>query len=216
MSGEKVHETSTLPRIKIRMENLSDLVFGLALSIGSLELLANTPKTPEDLETGVALFAFGFFIIVSIWIGYARIIAVAPQETGASIALNLLLLFCVVLEPYLFFVLQSPAASADLSLLDWTSFAYALDVGANFLILGALIRVFLRGKTDLQPAMIRRFRTSTLFYTIIGGLYALSALPIFWIETPIGRLRFVFWYSSFAFIFIGVLNRRRERTNRSN
>src|SRR2546428_13753076 len=30
-----------------------------------------------------------------------------------------------------------------------------------------------------------------------------------WIDTPIGPLRFVFWYSAFAFAFLGILNRRR-------
>ena len=214
MSGEKAHETSIIPRIKIRIENLSDLVFGLALSIGSLELLAKTPQTPAELETSIALFAFSFFVIVSIWIGYARIMGVVPQETGASISLNLLLLFCVVLEPYLFFVLQS--ASADVSLLEWTSFAYALDVGADFLVLGGLIRVLLRVKTDLHPVIARRFRLAMLFYVLIGGLYVVSALPVFWVDTPIGELRFVFWYSSFAFVFMGILNRRRERKIRSS
>ena len=32
------------PRIKIRIETLSDLVFGLALSIGSLVLIGRSPK----------------------------------------------------------------------------------------------------------------------------------------------------------------------------
>jgi len=97
LSGERIEEYSASPRIKIRIESLSDLVFGLALSIGSLELLARTPQTPGDLATSVWLFAFSFLIVVSIWFGYARIMAVISQETGGAISLNLLLLFCVAL-----------------------------------------------------------------------------------------------------------------------
>jgi uncharacterized membrane protein len=218
LSEEKIQDSQS-PRIKIRIESLSDLVFGLALSIGSLELLARTPQTPEDLATSVALFAFSFLIVVSIWFGYARIMAVISQETGGAISLNLLLLFCVALEPYLFFVLQSKPS--DLSFLDWASFGYALDVGAMFLILGGLIRPILREKSlgnekgDLHPVLFRRFRVAMFFYAFIGGAYLVSALPFFWIDTPIGPLRFVFWYSAFAFAFLGILNRRRERTYRS-
>ena len=127
--------------------------------------------------------------------------------------MNMLLLFCVALEPYLFFVLQSK--SSDLSFLNWASFGYALDVGAMFLILGGLIRPILRGKSPgiergyLHPVLFRRFRVAMFFYAFIGGAYLVSALPFFWIGTPIGPLRFVFWYSAFAFAFLGILNRRR-------
>src|SRR6267143_1725470 len=203
LSGKKFEEYSASPRIKIRIQSLSDLVFGLALSIGSLELLARTPQTAADLATSVALFAFSFLIVVSIWFGYARIMAVISQETSGAVSLNLLLLFCVALEPYLFFVLQSKPS--DLSFLDWASFGYALDVGAMFLILGGLIRPILRGKDmdveglDLHPFLLRRFRVAMLFYAFVGGSYLMSALPFFWVDTPIGPLRFVFWYSAFAF-----------------
>lgn len=201
------------PRIKIRIEQLSDLVFGLALSIGSLELLAKTPQHPFDLAVSVALFAFSFFIVVSIWIGYARVMSFISQETSGTVSLNLLLLFCVVLEPYLFFVLQNPSPQ-DPTFLEWTSFAYALDVGGNFLILGSLVRVAVRSKTpgkEVHPVLLRRFRVAMALYFFIGGAYVLSALPLFWVDTPIGHLRFVFWYSSLAFIFLGMIYRRMER-----
>ena len=61
------------------MESLSDLVFGLALSIGSLELLARTPKTTQELAISAGLFAFSFLIAIAIWLGYMRIMAVMPK-----------------------------------------------------------------------------------------------------------------------------------------
>jgi hypothetical protein len=67
----------------------------------------------------------------------------------------------------------------------WTS-------GAMFLILGCLIRPILRGKDpgiergDLHPVLFRRFRVAMFFYAFIGSAYLVSALPFFWIDTPIG------------------------------
>ena len=211
----------SLPRIKIRIEQLSDLVFGLALSIGSLELLAKTPQTPEDLGASVALFAFSFFIVISTWIGYTRIMTIVTQETSGAVGLNILLLFCVVLEPYLFFVLQTnpsvPTSPPD-AFLEWASFGYAVDVGFMFVILGGLIQLALRQKKmlgkevpELHPMLRQRFKGSMVFYLFIGAVYILSALPFFWVHFLNSYLRFYLWYSSFAFVFVGVVNRRRER-----
>lgn len=218
MPEEKSPDVAAVPRIKIRIESLSDLVFGLALSIGSLELIARTPQNSVELATNVGLFGFSFFIVVSIWLGYARIIAIVPQETGRALSLNILLLFLVVLEPYLFFVLQT--GPGDSPFLDSASFGYALDVGGMFLILAGMIRITLQEKkkglgTELHPVLYRRLRLATKFYLAIGGFYVTSALPFFWIESPVGFLRFLFWYSAFGFVFFGIINRRRERVSKS-
>ena len=215
MSVENTQEFSTTPRINIRVESLSDLVFGLALSIGSLELLARTPKSLQDLGTSVGLFAFSFVIVIATWLGYTRIMAVMPKGTGGTLSLSMFLLFCVVLEPYLFFVLQS---SGDFTFLGWASFGYALDVGAMFLILAGLIRIILK-KTDrkelkLHHILLERFRRVMYTYIFMGGSYLASALPFFWVDTPAGPLRFFFWYSPLAFAFVGIFNRRRERNLR--
>jgi uncharacterized membrane protein len=213
---ENAEGLSAVPRINIRVESLSDLVFGLALSIGSLELLAKTPKTPDDLATSVGLFAFSFLIVIAIWLGYSRIMSVMPKETGGALSLNLFLLFGVVLEPYLFFVLES---TSDFSFLNWASFGYAIDVGAMFLILAALIMLILkridRKELSLHAVLLERFRLAMYLYIFVGGAYLTSALPFFWINTPIGPLRFAFWYSSFAFTFLGIFSRRRERLHRA-
>ena len=43
------------PRIKVRIESLSDLVFGLTLSIGSLFLVNRVPQNGQDLGVNVLL-----------------------------------------------------------------------------------------------------------------------------------------------------------------
>lgn len=203
-------ESPSAPRIKIRIESLSDLIFGLALSIGSLELIARTPQTPADLGTSVVLFAFSFVVVVSIWVGYTRIMAVLPGEGGSTFALNLVLLFCVALEPYLFYVLQSNP-SQDLTFLYWASVGYALDVGGMLVVLASMIYLIVRGRSkdlDLHPVTLRRFRIFMYSYLLTGGVYLVSALPIFWVETPIGFLRFDLWYSAFAFFLVAFASRR--------
>jgi len=95
------------PRIKLRIESLSDLVFGLALSIGSVVLISRSASSITDIEFNVLYFGFSFLIIVVTWLGYSRTMAVLPSETPNALFLNLLLLFLVAIEPYLFYVMVS-------------------------------------------------------------------------------------------------------------
>jgi hypothetical protein len=206
-----------LLRTKIRIESLSDLVFGLALSIGSVFLIGKVPQTGQDLADDVLLFGFSFLILVMTWLGYSRTIAVLPVEVPFALLVNLLLLFCVALEPYLFFILQSVQT---LDLLNSGSMAYALDVGVMFLLLSALAFLVVKeeGKTSpngghprLHPVVLRRFRRVMKAEAIVGAIFVVSALPIFWTMTPIGYLRFTLWYSSFVILPAGTLRSVREK-----
>ena len=173
---------ASLLRTKIRIESLSDLVFGLALSIGSVFLIGRVPQTGQDLAANFLLFGFSFLILVMTWVGYSRTMAVLPVEVPFTLLLNLLLLFCVALEPYLFFIL-APVDSLDL--LNTESIAYALDVGAMFLLLAALALLVVKeehkpgsggGHPRLHPVMLRRFRWVMKAETIVGAIFIVSAL----------------------------------------
>jgi uncharacterized membrane protein len=207
-------------RIKVRIESLSDLVFGLALSIGSLEFLSSPARDPLGLATNLVFFGFSFFILVFTWLGYSRTMAVLPRETETSLYLNLLLLFLTAIEPYLFYVLvTSPPTPPDA---DVASVFYALDVGGLFLVQAALSRLVIL--EDLQskilkqeiidPEIIGRFRRVTFAEIVIGLFFIVSTLPIFWeIKTPIGQARFIFWWSSFAVFFI-IRSKARTKVKR--
>lgn len=134
-SQGKLSESVVAPRIKLRIENLSDLVFGLTLSIGSIVLISNPPKTPNGLVTGIVFFGFSFLIVVWIWAGYTMTMTVLPLEIRGTFLLNITLLFCVAIEPYLFYVLTQ---NQFFVLLDFASSVYALDVGAMLFILSGL------------------------------------------------------------------------------
>ncbi len=201
------------PRIKIRIESLSDLVFGLALSIGSLVLIGKMPANGTDLATNVVLFGFGFAIVVLIWLGYSRTTAVLAMEVPYAMLSNVVLLFFVALEPYLYYVLQTVSTAG---LADAASVAYALDLGGMFFMLAALGQLVLKqagtksaGHPPLHPLVLERFKRIGRADLIAGAAFAISALPIFWINTPVGYLRFYLW--SIAFVaFIPSLFRRRS------
>jgi len=78
-----------LLRTRIRIESLSDLVFGLALSIGSVFLIGRVPQTGQDLAANILLFGFSFLILVMTWVGYSRTMAVLPVEVPLALLLNL-------------------------------------------------------------------------------------------------------------------------------
>ena len=211
--GRLTGEPADRPRIKLRIEALSDIVFGLALSIGSLILIGNIPRTPSDLGIAVLLFSFSFFLVVLSWLGYTRIMSVLPAEVNGVLVLTILLLLCVALEPYMFFVMQT----TDPSFLYWASFGYALDVGAMYLILAVLTYLLLlesrRPQTELKvhPFLLARFKGGMRAYLALGIVFLVSALPFFWTPTPVGYLRFDLWYFSGFSLLFWIPSRRRAR-----
>jgi hypothetical protein len=115
----------------------------------------------------------------------------------------LVLLFCVSLEPYLFYMLMNNATQ---NLLSFTSVGYALDVGFMFVILGILASSVVEQNRRLEGEHMRfrldaralpTFRRMMIEEYAVGALFLVSAIPIFWVPTPIGHLRFVLWYLSF-------------------
>ena len=126
-------------------------------------LIGRVPQTGQDLAVNVLLFGFSFLILVMTWVGYSRTMTVLPVDVSFVLLLNLLL-FCVALEPYLFFILESVDS---LDLLNSESIAYALDVGVMFLLLAALALLVVKeeqksgsagGHPRLHPVVLRRFR----------------------------------------------------------
>ncbi len=196
----------------MRIEGLSDIVFGLALSIGSLVLIGHLPQTPGELGSDIFLFVFSFMLVVLSWLLYTRVMSVLPVEMPGALILNLVLLLCVALEPYTLYVLDS---SQDISVLEWASFTYAVDVGLIYLLLAGLAYILVteakKPGTELHvhPEIVRRFRATMRAELFLGGVFTVSALPFFWVLTPIGYLRFDIWYLSFITIFLWYPRLRR-------
>jgi uncharacterized membrane protein len=111
---------------KKSIEDLSNLVFGLALTLGAVALVK--PENNDFLQLlGILFnFALSFLIIVWIWWGYNRLIKRLAMDRKLEIVLNASLLFLVVIEPYLWTLIRTSSGAT----------LYALDVGTTLLILG--------------------------------------------------------------------------------
>ena len=185
------------------IENFSNLVFGLALSLGSFVLISKPAQDPTALVTDVLEFGFSFLIVVWIWSGYTRTMAFFPYEIPGTFILNIVLLFCVSIAPYLFYELFG---QTSLGFLDFASSLYAFDAGAMMLILAGMTYLLLREEKGRhsQPKGFSRARFRNVMYAEMGsgGIFWASALPFLWTPDPFGNfLRFDLWYLVFIFFF---------------
>src|SRR5258708_13607588 len=99
-----MQESSAGVRPRPRIETLADLVFGLSLSIGSIALIANPPKSAGEITTHILAFAYTFFVLITAWLIYTTYMSVLPVETRTVTFLNVALLLLVAIFPYLLHV----------------------------------------------------------------------------------------------------------------
>jgi uncharacterized membrane protein len=122
---------------KTTIESLTDLIFGLALSIDSFSLLSKPPLSPADVIMELVGFGFSFLILISIWFRYTDIMSVLPVETGGTMFLNAVMLFLVSIEPYLLSLLTFGSfQTPGVAVLIFASEACALDLAGLTFIMG--------------------------------------------------------------------------------
>jgi uncharacterized membrane protein len=174
---------------KYRIEGLSDLVFGLALSIGALAMINQTVNDYTDVLEGILGFAFGFLIITGVWVSYTKIISEIKVETQMDFRLNLALLMLVAIEPYLLYLLGHD----DPRILDFGSTAYAINIALIMLILAVMYNRTPSAELP-QETMIENRRDRDRFLAI-AAIFLVSAIPLFWIPSWIFNmnLRFLIW-----------------------
>ena len=197
MAEEKERSTP-----KSRIETLSDLIFGLALSIGALTLIGNAPKTFQALVESIGYYAFSFLILISVWYGYTRLVSAVRIETRREVELNVLLLFLVSIEPFLFNQLNSATLPTE-----YVSILYALDLGGLFIIQALFANSILAD--EKRPPELRRHYTAIRNSQIVGAaIFFVSILPFFWtwaIPITAGTsipLRFILWIAPLFLRFI--------------
>ncbi len=185
------------------MQSISDVVFGLALSIGSVILISKLPTDPGALGTDVLAFGFNFLIVIIVWIGYRRAVVTLPHETPTTVAVNLGLLFAVSIEPFLFWVMDAGGP-----LLEPASVGYALDVG-TMILLQSLLNALLLSEEKAAPrrgvpsVALARIRRRMWQGVAVGLLFLVSALPVFWIPMPgNSTLRIDLWYVGLVLILL--------------
>jgi uncharacterized membrane protein len=177
---------------KSRIESLSDLIFGLALSIGAFTLIGQPPSTFGQLLQFILFYAFSFLILISVWYAYTRTMSELRIETNRLVELNILLLFLVSIEPFLFNQLNNSTQFAEN-----VSILYALDLGGLFVILALLANSIFSDKNRPEPILqTYKLRRNT---SLIGAsFFFISVLPFFWslsIKVSIANipLRIILW-----------------------
>lgn len=200
-------------RLNIRLESLTDMVFGLALSIGALLLAISNSATVADIESNMLSFGFSFLILIFVWIRYTSIISLLPntlRQKRSVFYLNVLLLFFVAIEPYLFNILH---LSTTQDLASFASSMYAIDIGAIILILWILIQLLVHDyrtshKDHVPTVGHMRIAASSLAMSV---MFFVSAAPIFWDTQLMGvPLRFVMWAVLIPLMLIARNSRPRK------
>jgi len=193
------------PAYPLGIGSISDVVFGLALSIGSLILISQTPSTGHALALGIFYFGFSFLAVILVWLAFRRITVVLPYETQAPLTVNVALLFCVAIEPFLFYV---SVAGTGTSVGGPASMALALDVGVMMLLLAAFY--FLLEAEDrkvshrpVDPGILRQLWVGSVGRVVVGTVFLVSALPLFDSPGPLGStVREDIWIVALGLFFV--------------
>ena len=200
---------------KPRIETLSDLIFGLALSIGALSLLSKPPSNPAEIGSDIIQFGFSFLILIFVWMRYTSIMSVLPMETRATLFLNVVMLFLVSIEPYLFYLVSLFQHAAQSQLIDYASVIYALDMTGLMAILAFFTHeLTIEEKKLIPPELLSQHKSSRNILFISAALFFLTAFPQFWSwkiqDMPI---RFYLW---FVPIVISWIRRAYETPPKAN
>jgi uncharacterized membrane protein len=159
------------------IQTLSNLIFGLALSISSLTLIGQQPATSDQFFTALGIYALSFFILVSVWRSYSNVMSVLPSETSILTALNVILLFLVSVEPYLFAELFDATGGNFPSTV---SAVYAFDLGFMFLIIAAFDNTLVREERTLAPkSLVGKYRDLRNLSLVVAMIFILSSAPFF-------------------------------------
>jgi uncharacterized membrane protein len=209
-SLDEIVKRSYLRISRSRIEGLSDVIFGLALAISSIPLISRLPAKPFGILVDVGEFGFSFLILMSVWVGYTNIMSVLPVEDATTLNLNLVLLFFVSVEPYLFYLNITFDLLTHELFLNLASILYALDMTGLMLILALFTHQLAKEEKGLVPKeSLTQFRRVRNALYLSAALFAVTILPVFWtLKVWHQPIRFYFW---FVPLIVSSLTRISER-----
>jgi len=200
-----------IPRPRIRA--LSDMIFGLAISIGAWSQLTQKPGSMAVIGYSLLSFGFAFLVLALVWLRYSMVMSVLRIESTALVAANMILLFLVSAEPYLYNLMNISAYVPSPGELNsaYTSAFYALDLGALMIILAFFTHELTKEEKRPVPRELLRSLKLTIYTSIIAAaIFFLSALPVFWsiivIQSPTVPLRYIMWCG----VFVANIGRRLD------
>jgi uncharacterized membrane protein len=209
MTAENPKERRPRPRI----EALSDLVFGLSLSLASISLIVSPPSSPSEINNHILAFVFAFILLITAWINYTSSMSVLPLETRTVTVLNVIMLMSVALVPFLLNVIELPNPSLapveNLVIRDYASTLFAVNLSALLAVLGLFSHILAREEANLvAPDLVARYRTTRNLTLILAGFMLVTAEPIFGTYMILGYpIRLYVWYVPIIVYWISRLAR---------
>jgi hypothetical protein len=177
-----------------RLETLSDLIYGLSLSIGAISLVItnSTASNAIDIDRNILDFIFVFLILITSWIIYTSDMSVLPVETRLVQSLNVVLLILVAIIPYLFDQTVSLVNTPDVQ--DYASILFTIDYAGSLFIMAGFAHLIGQEEKQLvdedQVERFRRIRNRLTLLTII----ILLSLAVPWDVLFLGvHLRLLIW-----------------------
>ncbi len=189
MQGERQHRH---PRP--RLETLSDLIYGLSLSIGAISLVITNSQASNasDIDRNILEFLFVFLILITSWIIYTSDMSVLPVETRLVTFLNVVLLILVAIIPYLFD--QAVSRYNTLDIQSYASTLFTFDYAGSLFIMAGFAHLIAQEEKQLVDSdQVIRFRRIRKRLTILSILVLLSlAVPWDWLFLGV-RVRLLIW-----------------------
>jgi len=199
--SDKNSRSSPRPRI----ESLSDLIFGLALSLSAYSLLTRPPTQLISLASDIIAFTFSFLILISVWIRYTGIMSVLPMENRTTRMLNVAMLFSVSLVPYLFNLVTLFGHTNETLIVEYASVFFGADMAALVSILAFFIHeLAVEEKQLIATELMKPYRRVRNSMILAAVLFLLTMAPQFW-QWGIQNvpLRFYMWLIPIAVFWIG-------------
>src|SRR5437870_6387616 len=181
-------------RPRPRLESLSDLIYGLSLSIGAISLVLTNAQssTVSDINRNVLEFLFVFLLLITSWIIYTSDMSVLPLETRLVTFLNVVLLILVAIIPYLFD--QAVSRYNTLDIQSYASTLFTFDYAGSLFIMAGFAHLIAQEEKQLVDSdQVIRFRRIRKRLTILTILVLLSlAVPWDWLFLGV-HVRLLIW-----------------------
>jgi hypothetical protein len=131
--------------------------------------------------------------------------SVLPMETTTTRFLNVVMLFSVSLEPYLFNLVSLFGHAGETEVVESASLLYALDMAALMVILGFFTHELAKEERQLiSVGLLKPYKKIRNLMLITAGLFVLTMVPQFWSwriqDVP---LRFYLWIAPLAVFWVG-------------
>jgi uncharacterized membrane protein len=187
-------------RPRPRLETLSDLIFGLSLSIAAIALIAQAPTSTTEINNHIFAYIFTFLILITTWLAYTNIMSVLPIETRTLTVLNVTMLLLVTLSPFLLNTVeianQSLSSTDAASIEDYASRLFALNLAGLLTIIGLFYHVLsMEEKGLVSQDLAVRFRRARNLMFVLAGVFVITIAPQFGGWMILGYpVRFILWY----------------------